>query len=257
MSSPPKLILDTFRPTRDYLQEVTLILSAVQRAFLEPNPHDWQYGLKVGMRGIISQDFSIKDNSHKLTLDLVKHKLRLGDNKWLLEDHDCSELLDEVVKWLADKGYKGKLDVSNLKARASDFNSKEAHNYAHVLWWLNDELVKLKKGIRKGSTSPVFFYAHHFDLALSWFPFSDVRQTTIGLSTGDEFIPEPYIYTTMYPEPKAFKDIELPECASFNKAGFSGAVLLYKDLVISKKPTKLLKDFCEASFKKADNLLSQ
>jgi len=55
MSDLPDLKLDSWRPTRDYLREVALVLSSLQRAFLPEHPRQWQYGLEVNMRGLVTQ----------------------------------------------------------------------------------------------------------------------------------------------------------------------------------------------------------
>jgi hypothetical protein len=86
-------------------------------------------------------------------------------------------------------------------------------------------------------------YPHHFDLSLSWFPHNDKQQITLGWSTGDDTIPEPYLYLTVYPEAQLLDELELPEPAYRQTKGFEGAVLLYKDLAAHKSPVILLEDF--------------
>jgi hypothetical protein len=104
--------------------------------------------------------------------------------------------------------------------------------------------------------SPILLYPHHFDLALTWFPWNDERQMTVGFSTGDEAVAEPYIYLSAYPEPASFGGLALPAGAHWQSAGFSGAVLPYGALRASTEPEKLLREFTEPLFAHGRKLMA-
>ena len=68
------------------------------------------------------------------------------------------------------------------------------------------------------------------------------KQMNFGFAFGDESIPEPYFYVTAYPLPDALPEVALPEGSIWKSDGFSGAVLLYRDLVAMNDPAACLQD---------------
>ena len=59
---------------------------------------------------------------------------------------------------------------------------------------------------------------------------------------GDQSITEPYFYITAYPQPEALPQTTLPGSARWISDGFSGAVLLYRDLASLSDPDAYLQD---------------
>ncbi len=115
------------------------------------------------------------------------------------------------------------------------------------------ELEHFRAGIRE-EKSPIQVWPHHFDLSMIWLPGHKVpdqdpadeeyadKQMNFGFAFGDESIPEPYFYITAYPLPDALPEIGLPEGSTWKSDGFSGAVLLYRDLVAMNEPAAYLQD---------------
>ncbi len=68
------------------------------------------------------------------------------------------------------------------------------------------------------------------------------KQMNFGFAFGDESIPEPYFYVTAYPLPDALPEVALPEGSIWKSDGFSGALLLYRDLVAMNDPAACLQD---------------
>jgi hypothetical protein len=84
--------------------------------------------------------------------------------------------------------------------------------------------------------APVRVWPHHFDvgsvLPLGAGDGDEAPSIGVGLSPGDEGIPEPYFYATPWPPPGA--DEPLPDLASpgrWRREGWTGAVLTGSDLV--------------------------
>ena len=88
----PTLSMKDLAPTRDYLQAVALIIGSVQRAYIPRDPHDWHYGLEVGPRGILTQPMTIRGHEVRASIDLVRHKVRLGNTSWSLKHYNPSEI---------------------------------------------------------------------------------------------------------------------------------------------------------------------
>lgn len=238
----PLLIYEDLLPTRNYLQDITLVLSSMQRAFLPQDSHDWHYGLEVSMRGISTQQFMIGNEPTRMLLDLVRNKVRIGDTNWSLEEYAAPEIIKNIRVWLEARGISVALEQPKFSSH-SLFNEGQAGRYADSLWWLDARFRNLKDTLQQGSISPILLYAHHFDLSLVWFPHSDERQLGLGYSTGDDTIAEPYLYLTMYPLHADFGTIELPDAAHWQTQGFHGAVLTYAALQASPSPESLFTAF--------------
>lgn len=230
--------------TRDYLQDITLAMSSLQRAFLPKHPKYWQYGLEVSMRGICTQAFEIDGKDYRVLLDLVKSKIRFNDNAWDLGKISGQELFDELKTWAIAKEPSAKLEKPEFKN--GKFDVGQSSQYATALWWLHEQFVAIGEELHTGSMAPIFLYPHHFDLSLVWFPWDDDRQVGIGFSTGDDSVTEPYLYLTIYPEPKPIDKYwleKLPAASHWQDDGFSGAVLPYASLRADEDPQDLLRHF--------------
>jgi len=239
----PDLPLGKWRPTRDTLREVCLILSTLQRAYLPAHPRQWQYGLEVNLRGLSTQEFMFKGQPLRATLDLVRHKVRLAGEKWSLRENPPALIAENIQEWLAGQGEKVALDLPEFVAGTVEYDQSQADSYAGALWWFDEQFRSVKEGLKQGITQPILLYPHHFDLSLVWFPWDDERQIGLGWSTGDEHVKEAYLYLTAYPEPTGFTKLGLTKNAYWQKAGFSGAVLPYKNLHLSSDPAGLFKEF--------------
>jgi hypothetical protein len=255
MSDLPKLQSEKFTPTRDHLRDAALVLGSLQRGFLSAHPRDWQHGLGVGLRGILTQPIKLNGQESIASIDLVKHKFRLGDTNWKLSEYDGPELYKNVRIWLDNHDIKANLELPEFTG-TTFYDPQQTEAYAAALWWLDSQFRTLKAGIKQGVTSPVLLYPHHFDLSLVWFPWDDERQLGLGWSTGDETITEPYIYLTAYPQPNSFTEIELPKGAYWQKDGFSGAILPYSELQQAKHPDELFQQFAGTLFEQGHKLLS-
>jgi hypothetical protein len=84
--------------------------------------------------------------------------------------------------------------------------------------------------------APVRVWPHHFDvgsvLPLGTGGSDEARSIGVGLSPGDDGIPEPYFYVTPWPPPEAGES--LPDLAApgrWHREGWTGAVLTGADVV--------------------------
>lgn len=254
MSFLPEFDVEKLAPTRDYLRNAALVLGSLQRAFIAPNPRDWHHGLEVNMRGLSSQSFEVNGVETRGLIDLVKHKFRLGTANWRLEEFDGPELFNNVKVWLASQQLEIELETPEF-VKAHTYDAVVANDYAEALWWLDKQFREIKTKLEPGVCSPVLVYPHHFDLSLVWFPWDDQRQASLGWSTGDETVAEPYLYVTAYPEPEGFSTAALVEGAFWQQDGFSGAVLPYAALAAADDGEGLLDAFYAPLFDRAKQSL--
>jgi len=242
-------------PTRDRLRDAALVLSSLQRGFIPKDPRQWQYGLEVNMRGLITQPFAANGVETRASLDLVRGKMRLGGAAWRLKDYEGPELFNNVRVWLESQGASAQLEEPKFSGAGKTLDKEQVLAYAEALWWFDKQFRIFKAELKGGVTQPVLLYPHHFDLSLVWFPHDDERQLALGWSTGDETIPEPYVYLTAYPEPAAFSKLKLPPEAHWQTEGFRGAILSYRALAESHEPQELLRRFAADTFQAARPLL--
>lgn len=239
----PELVHKDLVSTRDYIQEVAHVLGSLQRALVKPDPHNWHHGLEVGPRGLLTQPLMVAGRAERASLDLVRHKVRLGGQAWPLDQVAAPEIFKNIQQWLDSQGVRVKLQPPVFMSGSRHFDSHQADLYASALWWMDRQFNWLKTRLKGGMTSPILLYPHHFDLSLVWFPEGDERQLAIGFSTGDESITEPYIYLTAYPEPAGFTKFALPERAYWQSVGFSGAILPLRPLSTSRDPVSLFQSY--------------
>jgi hypothetical protein len=254
-SDLPELIYDKLAPTCDYLREVALTLGSLQRAFLPKDPRDWQHGLEVNLRGLVTQRFMVNGTPTQASLDMLRQKVRLSGQAWALGEYTPPEIFNTIQAWLETQAVKVDLIRPKFSADSSRYSRHQADLYMTALWWMDQQFRWLKNNTNEGLTSPVLLYPHHFDLSLVWFPHSDDRQLAVGFSPGDDVIAEPYVYITAYPEPAGFKKLALPKEAYYQSSGFHGVILPYAQLSVSPEPVKLLRDFALNCLTTARSLL--
>jgi len=151
------------------------------------------------------------------------------------------------------------MECPELDATALVGTRDAAHAYAQILGdWRAAALRSValamnqfRAGIRE-ETRPIQIWPHHFDLAMFWLPGEKIpgqdpddaemsdQQMNFGFSFGDADIPEPCFYITAYPLPDTLPDSPLPVGTTWQSAGFSGAVLLYRTLLENSDPSEYL-----------------
>jgi hypothetical protein len=251
----PELKLSELEATKNYLQDACKVIGQLQLALIPKSPHDWHYGLEVTMRGISTQTLDVNSRPTRVLIDLVRHKLRLGELNWILRENSPAELFSNIQSWCDEQKLDVELRQPEMNSGTVVYDAQQADIYINSLWWIERQFKAVKDKTVEGLTSPILLYPHHFDLSLVWFPLEDERQIAIGFSLGDQDIAEPYIYITLYPEPEAISKIKLPEGAYFQSQGFNGAILLYGVLQKQAAPEKALCEFITDTLKQARTLL--
>lgn len=105
-----------------------------------------------------------------------------------------------------------------------------------VARWLANADTLLRAVAREWPASaPVRVWPHHFDIG-SVLPLAgrhgeEAPSIGVGLSPGDDGIPEPYFYVTPWPPPSAASLPALPAGGRWNVQGWIGAVLTGSDIV--------------------------
>ncbi len=242
--SLPELSVADFGQTRDYLHNVAKVLGKLQQAFVAAEQPDWHYGLSVVEVGLASREISVGGETVQAVLDMQAGVVRLGGTQWSLEEYDAAAIMDNLKVWMQSRGENRMIATPEFGLNGT-FELAQSKLIGAAFWQLASYCLQLSPNLHPGLISPVLVYPHHFDLSLVWFPNNDENQLSLGFSTGDETIPEPYLYLTTYPEPPMFKQLPLPTEAHWQTDGFSGAVLIYAALQSSASPLHILNNYAE------------
>lgn len=241
----PKINYETFSSTRNSIQLITQLLSAI-KGNLVPHQKNWEeFSLKINSKGfttgvipvIMNREYKVAEfniNLFDTTLSLVyshySEELNLEQNKIM----SITKLLQQKFE-----GYGvafPKLDEKFFSEEKISLNKTELNR----LWELFSKvyLILLKlRGETLYETSNINFWPHHFDMSLLVFSGKLIEgqepsnwdysreQMNFGFSSGDENIQEPYFYVTSYPFNEKVLDNKLPEFAQWNTNGWKGMII--------------------------------
>lgn len=245
--------------TRDALHAWSRVLGGWLKSARARRKHWWHASLRPTVRGLgtgvvhAGADFDIE-------LDCVNSELRVrtarGEAVEALTGQPSAGLATWLDGELAGAGVDAALapggDVRGREAFAG-YEPRRARQLQRALASVATALEDFRAGIRE-ETSPIQVWPHHFDLSMIWLPGSKVpgqdpadeehadKQMNFGFVFGDESITEPYLYVTAYPLPDALAETDLPAGSNWRSDGFSGAVLLYRDLAAVDDPSAYLQD---------------
>lgn len=138
-----------------------------------------------------------------------------------------------------------------LYARAAD----EAPRLAALGVWfaagaeLLEELRKKHQRFNPGP-SPVRCWPHHFDIAtlVALEEGHAARSISIGVSPGDEYYAQPYLYLSPYPKPNTENLPQLPPGGRWHTKDFFGAVATATDILALPEPRAGLLKIVDAAF---------
>jgi len=255
----PGLDADAIRPTRDALHTYARVLGDWLKRNRARRKHWWHASLRPSLHGLTTGivnagiDFEIEldlDVSQLRVITLAQHQTEdlNGQSAASIADWLEATLTAQGVDPAQTAGAEVRGDVAY-----TDYSPGQARYLHRVFLSVTAALTKFRAGIRE-ETSPIQVWPHHFDLSMLWLPGPKVpgqepaneeyadKQMNFGFVFGDEAITEPYFYVTAYPLPAALAKINLPAGTKWHSEGFSGAILLYKDLISVDDPAAYLQD---------------
>jgi hypothetical protein len=150
--------------------------------------------------------------------------------------------------------------------RHAAYDAAAVARFHAVLRWTAEVFEEFSGGY-VGKTSPVHFFWHAFDLAVTRFsgrrapprPDADAVEreaythevASFGFWPGDDDVPAPSFYAYAAPVPKGLTDARLePPEARWNPEG-GMALLRYEDVRSAANPRRALLTFCESVFRAA------
>lgn len=212
--------------------------------------HWWHASLRPSLNGLSTGvlyaaiDFEMELNMRESLLQVRTSTGRQLNQE--LQGQTVSLLADSVQNFLVSCGL-NEQSVPVIQVEAEDihypeYSNEHAISIATVLNSVTAAMTTFRAGIRE-ETSPIQLWPHHFDLSMVWLPGDKVpdqdpkneeyadKQMNFGFTFGDDGIPQPYFYITAYPLPEALPASPLPSGTAWRTEGFSGAVLLYNNLI--------------------------
>lgn len=245
--------------TRNALQAYAQIAGAWCKATRKKRKHWWHASLRPSLCGLTTgvvhgaTDFEIE-------LDLAASRVKVRTCASTVSERLVGQSGAQVAKTIrsallaAGVGENRKPSLDFLSDELYPGYSADQANLMHrALGSVTAVLEDFRAGIRE-EASPIQLWPHHFDLSMIWLPGTRIagqdpdneeyadKQMNFGFAFGDDGIPEPYFYITAYPLPDALPAVPLPKAAVWRSDGFSGAVLLYRDLAASKDSAAYLLD---------------
>lgn len=256
----PSLRLDEWRETRDTLHKYCRMVMAIRENLCPSQSRGWHKGLGINTLGLttnlILKNIATPQQTFEVILDLAKQRLVIESNFWdamriHLSGQSLNALCDETCSLLAELGITPPMKSPMLiDGKRGRFDPEFVLHY----WEAVKSSYKILSGFRgelTGIKSPVQLWHEHFNLSFFWYPGnissgSEIakEQIEFGFSTGDEFIPDTYLFVKPQQTPE-----ETYSVSSIDTIGskvMSGLVLLYKDLLSTINPAEKLLNFFRA-----------
>ena len=254
----PNLDPSAITGTRDALHAYSRVLGAWLKTCQTKRKHWWHASLRPSLSGLTTGVIHAGVDI-ELELNLSEGLLisRTSSGERLIEElhgQSATDLALGIQDFLIAAG----VDSSCVPQIAEDsssefpsFNQEDAFKLGRTINAVSAALELFRSGIRE-ETSPIQLWPHHFDLSMLWLPGPKIpaqdidneeyadKQMNFGFTFGDESIPEPYFYVTAYPLPETFPKLQLPVGTTWQTEGFSGAVLLYSELLKNTNPKTYL-----------------
>ena len=255
----PALTAASLRATRDALHAYARVIGAWAASSRKRRKHWWHASLRPSLRGVTT-GFVNGDVGYELELDFVNSAVQVrtaNDTRSIpLSGQSAAALGDDVFVTLSAAGVDPRLAAGEkvlTDAAYGDYSAAVAVDLLGALSSVAGALEDFRAGIRE-ETSPIQVWPHHFDLSMVWLPGPKIaeydpadeeksdKQMNFGFVFGDATIDEPYLYVTAYPLPAALPSHPLPEGTRWQSDGFQGAILLYKNLIVTDDPHAYLLD---------------
>ena len=255
----PALNPAALEPTRDAIHAYSRVAGGWCKTARKKRKHWWHASLRPSLRGL-STGVIYATTDFEIELDLTSSTINVHTGA-----SSCSEPLTGQSASQLDALLRSVLLGTGVDASPEppaeadadrgfpDFSADEATRIHRTFASVTGALQAFRAGIRE-ETSPIQVWPHHFDLSMIWLPGPKIpgqdpaneesadKQMNFGFVFGDEGIAEPYFYVTAYPLPDAMAKTKLPTGTAWRSDGFTGAVLLYGDLVRMADPAAYLHD---------------
>jgi Family of unknown function (DUF5996) len=281
-SALPPLPLTEWEATKDTLHLWVQIAGKVRLRSTAPRNHWWHVPLYVGVRGLTTRRMRAHDGrAFQIDFDFIDHRLVVSTDDDRSESFELRDGLSvaefdaRLHRAMADLG----VDVEILEKpygvpmttpfpedrEHASYDRSAVERFWRILDW-TDGVFEQFAGWYCGKTSPVHFFWHSFDLALTRFggrrapPLPDADPVTqeayshevvsFGFWAGDVNVREPTYYSYAAPEPAGLRERPLhPSAAHWvQQGGGSMALLPYEAVRGAAQPDRELLRFLQSAY---------
>jgi hypothetical protein len=279
----PPLPLEEWEDTKNTLHLFLQIVGKVKLALFPKMNHWWHVPFYVSVRGLTTGPIPYEDMIFEMEFDFrdKEHVLRIetseGDSKTVpLKGLSVAVFYDRVFSSLDELGIVAGIrpvpyDMPEVSTEPfpSDYQHA-AYNeeYVNRFWRILVQVFSIFQVFRgwfRGKSSPVHFFWHHADLALTLFSgrpapvregansveieASSHEMISFGFWAGDQNIREPAFYAYMHPQPAGFMNEPLSPKEAFWSHQGGLAFLRYEDVRnAADSPEKAVLDFLESVY---------
>ncbi|MHC1757763.1 MAG: DUF5996 family protein [Methanosarcina sp.] len=277
----PALPLEEWEDTKNTLHLFLQIVGKVRLALHPKMNHWWHVPFYVSVRGLTTGPIPYEDMIFEMEFDFrdKEHFLRIetseGDSKTVpLKRLSVAGFYEKVFSSLNELGIvagikpvpydiPGVTEPFTSEYQYASYNEEYVNRFWRILVQV-DSIFKVFRGWFTGKSSPVHFFWHHADLALTRFSGRPVpvreeansvereasshEMISFGFWAGDQNIREPAFYAYMHPQPAGFMDEPLSPQEAFWSPEAGEAFLMYEDVRNADSPEKAVLDFLESVY---------
>jgi uncharacterized protein DUF5996 len=274
----PELHFADWRATKETLHLYAQIVGKIQLATTAPRNHWWHAALYTDIRGLTTRRLRHRGTTFELTIDFLDDALVVatGDGRrraFQLEGLSVADFDARIHTVLDELGVDVEIkEVPFGLPTTTPFQEDREHaawdgdavrRFGRVLDW-SDLVLEEFSGWFNGKTSPVHFFWHSFDLAVTRFsgrraapppghdPVNDEAYSheviSFGFWPGDDTVGDAAYYSYTAPEPAGLRDQPLPVGAWTDSRGGSLAVLPYEAVRAAPDPRTALLAFCQGAY---------
>lgn len=277
----PPLPIEEWEETKNTLHLFLQIVGKVKLALFPKMNHWWHVPFYVSVRGlttgpipykdmIFEMEFNFRDSGHILRIETSEGGLKTVPLKRL----SVAEFYGKVFLSLEELGIVVEIKPVpyDIPGMTEPFPSDHQHasydeEYVNRFWRILvqvNSIFQVFRGLFIGKSSPVHFFWHHADLALTRFSGRPVpvreeassveREASsheiisFGFWAGDQNIREPVFYAYMHPQPACFMEEPLSPKEAFWNPDAGLALLMYKDVRYVDSPEKAILEFLESVY---------
>lgn len=284
--SLPPLPFEEWEDTKNTLHLYVQIIGKIRLALAPKTNHWWHVPLYLSARGLSTGPMPYKDRTLDIEFDFIDHALivRLNDGtveRLPLVPRPVAEFYGEVMAILERHDIRVPIiakpfGIPITEPFATDYTHASYNpDYVNRFWTVLlqiEEVFREFKGEFIGKCSPVHFFWHSFDLAVTRFsgrraPVSEgadpvTREAysheviSCGFWAGDATVHEPAFYLYAAPEPPGLADQPLQPKEAFWSDAYGGAMALlrYEDLRKYDSPHDELLGFLRRGYQAAATL---
>ncbi len=276
----PPLPIEEWEDTKNTLHLFLQIVGKIRFGLFPKMNHWWHVPFYVSVRGLTTGPIPYRGITFEMEFDFKDHVLRIETCEWAsrtipLKGLSVAEFYENVFSSLKELGITAEIwavpyDIPAVSTEP--FATDETHavydeEYVKRFWQILVQIASIFQVFRGqfiGKSSPVHFFWHHIDLALTRFSgrpapmreeagvvereASSHEIISFGFWAGDQNVREPAFYAYVAPKPEGLMDEPLSPKEAFWSPEAGMALLMYNSIREAEAPEQKVLDFLESVY---------